>query len=336
MTVVDIPASAPSTVVYNPLPAALGHYEQALVDTLTAAGVPRLDRSATSIEVGDRGTGTRLRLGARAVRSQRRLARHGQAVIACWPSFGLIEPLLWRRLGPQAHVTVVVHDPEPLDRQFGVGRLWARLGARGVQPGRVDVVVHSAPARDVLVAAGWPEPALVPHPIARGASHLRADRGRTVRVLGRWKRARDLELLRALGPELAGRGLSPRITGRGWPTVPGWHVRDAFVAEEELHAAIAASACVLIPYARFFQSGIAVRALEAGTPVVGPRHPFLEDLLGASWPGLVDSDDPRLWCRAVEAVSAVSPDTLAEVRASYTARCVAAWRRFANQLPDAS
>jgi hypothetical protein len=331
VTVAVIAAPAPPTLVYNPLPVALGHYEKALADTLAAAGVSGLARSATSIETGGGGMATRLRLGARAARAQRRLAQDGYAVIACWPSFGLVDPLVWRRLGRQAQVTVVVHDPEPLDRQFGVGRVWARLGALGLRPGRVGVVVHSTPARDALLVTGWPDPVLLPHPIVAAASPTGVRvAGGTVRVVGRWKPARDLDLMGALGAELAGRGLSPSIAGRGWPPVPGWHLRDAFFGEEELDDAIDTSACVLVPYTRFFQSGIAVRALERGTPVVGPRHPFLEDLLGVSWPGLVASDDPRLWCEAVDAVMAMAPEALAEVRASYTTRCVAAWRRFTD------
>jgi hypothetical protein len=81
---------------------------------------------------------------------------------------------------------------------------------------------------------------------------------------------------------------------------------------------------VLVPYSRFFQSGVAVRAVEVGTPVVGTRHPFLTDLLGADWPGLAASDAPQAW---LEAVTAVGGRTAEVTRRAQTlrARCAEAW-----------
>ena len=335
-----IPASARAStgpaLIYNPLPHLLGHYEEALVATLRAAGLSEVVRGvAPSLEWGGCSVPSRVGGAARALSRQRRLGRGPHHVLVCWPSFGLLEPLLWRLAGSRARVTLVVHDPEPLRRQFGMGRLCARLGALASGDGGVEVVVHSLPAREALVARGWPRPRLLPHPTAapaparsRGPSRRRT----MVSVCGQWKPARDLRLLQGLGPSLAAQGRSPVIAGRGWPPVAGWQLRDEFLSEEGLDGQIAASACVVLPYARFFQSGIAVRCVELGTPVVGPRHPFLEDLLGPSWPGLVDSDEPEAWRDAVGAVEGMSPADLAGVHEDYARRCASAWRPFAERL----
>ena len=78
-------------------------------------------------------------------------------------------------------------------------------------------------------------------------------------------------------------------------------MHEGFLTEEALDAALADAAVVLIPYSHFFQSGIAVRAVELGVPVAGPRHPFLADLLGGDWPGLVAGDDAASWTGAAVA-----------------------------------
>ncbi|WP_210494634.1 hypothetical protein [Patulibacter sp. SYSU D01012] len=74
------------------------------------------------------------------------------------------------------------------------------------------------------------------------------------------------------------------------------------MSEDELTQSLRASNVVLIPYSRYYQSGIAIRALEEGTPVVGRRHTFLESLLGAAYPGLVDSESTDEWLAAIERV----------------------------------
>ena len=225
---------------------------------------------------------------------------------------------------------MVVHDPVPLRRQVGMGRLARRMGGAGARHGSIRVGVHSAPARDSLVAMGWPDPALLPHPVLPRVTAAPRT-GDVVLVCGQYKPARDLRLLEQIARPLRECGLRPVVRGRGWPEVDGWEVREGFLAEEALDAALADAAVVLIPYAHFFQSGIAVRAVELGVPVAGPRHPFLTDLLGDDWPGLITTADPtrggpEQWCDAVVAAAERAAGVPERVRL-LRARCERAWDR---------
>jgi hypothetical protein len=117
-----------------------------------------------------------------------------------------------------------------------------------------------------------------------------------IRVLGQYKPDRDLDALSVVA-ESFGDSAVLEVHGRGWPTVDGWSVQSHFVSEPEMDELIASSNVVLISYGRFFQSGIAIRCLEHGTPVVGPAGSSLEDLYGSNSPLLVH--DRYDWPRAV-------------------------------------
>ena len=82
-------------------------------------------------------------------------------------------------------------------------------------------------------------------------------------------------------PVLADAGFELRIRGRGWPQIAGWDVDSDFLPEETLKLEIESAAALLLPYSYYFQSGVAVRAIESSLPVVGRRHDFLEAMLGS-------------------------------------------------------
>jgi hypothetical protein len=233
-----------------------------------------------------------------------RASRVAGDLIVCWPVFGLAEPALWFTASAEARITLLVHDPVPLRRQIGMGRLARRLGRIGTSHRSVTVAVHSSPARDALVSLGWSEPVVLPHPILpRFTPQPRIIDGNIALVCGQYKPARDLSLLEQIGRPLLERGFRPVIRGRGWPKVPGWEVEEGFLSEEALDRSLVDSAAVLIPYTQFFQSGVAVRAVELGVPVAGPRHPFLTDLLGTEWPGFTEAQNPAGWVEAVTVAS---------------------------------
>jgi hypothetical protein len=155
---------------------------------------------------------------------------------------------------------------------------------------------------------GWPEPAVLPHPIMPRTPPEPRTTSEIVLVCGQYKPARDLVLLKHIGGTLRDRGLRPVIRGRGWPEVRGWDVQEGFLSEPALDASLAESAAVLIPYSHFYQSGVAVRAVELGVPVAGPQHPFLIDLLGPDWPGLVGTGGPDQWVDAVATACERAPE----------------------------
>ena len=215
-------------------------------------------------------------------------ANADEPLFVAWPAFGHLEPLLLRRR--RAATVIAVHDPRPLRRQAGHGRGAVRLGVAASRKRGVTILAHSVSARLVLQQAGYADVVQVPlpmsHPSPSSAGQPVGGK-QVVRILGQNKQARDVTLLEKLGWAIKALGAETEIVGSGWPTVDGWSVRDEFVDEVEFSRLLSESAAVLIPYARFFQSDVAVRAAEAGRPVIGPAVGFLTELFGAGHPGLV-------------------------------------------------
>jgi hypothetical protein len=303
------------------LPAALAHYADELIAILHAAGhlartepVPSIERSLDEPVVARTAKTVSSRLGLRRLQDD---------VIVLWPAFGLLDPITF--LGRRAHTWLIVHDPTPLRRQLGMGFWAAKLGRLALTR-RLTIVVHSEPARQVMADRDWPV-VMAPHPILP-PTDTSMPRGPQVRVLGQWKPARDLSPLQALAsdPALNGRR---EIVGRGWPDVPGWKVDARFLSEDDLDRQISEASAVVLPYERYFQSGIAVRCLEQRTPVIGRAHPFLSDLFGADWPGTVTDDD---WSAGVVRASRQAPQALAQRHAEYWERCVEAWRGLLTRV----
>lgn len=290
----------------NPLPTLLGRYQSTLADLLTASSICSVTAPFPGIEMAGASQARRGSQGVRAVRAVRReLTRSGGAIICIWPTFGLADPLAWRQR-EASPVRIVYHDPVPMRRQYGSGRLAARLGRHGLDASNVEVIVHSSLAAEAVLDRGWPEPLFTRHPLSRPQPRAVPPDG-TVAVVGQYKPVRDLDLMARVGGGLRERGLRPVIVGRDWPEVPGWQVRSEFVSEQELTDAIARSSAVLIPYTRYYQSGIAIRAAEVSVPVVGRDHPFLRDLLDPGWPGLVANGSTESWLEAVDDALDVSP-----------------------------
>jgi hypothetical protein len=182
------------------------------------------------------------------------------------------------------NAAVVLHDPKPLVRAIGYDSVSVALGRLLI--GRdMRIVVHSNVARNDVLSRWRNAPVVrIAHPVlpAEDYRNQPVSRG-TIRVLGQYKADRDLDLLRDISAETGGE-FSLEITGRGWPEVDGWEVDDRFVSESELSELIRSAKVVVIPYRRFYQSGIAIRCIENGTPVVGLRSEALTELLGAESP----------------------------------------------------
>jgi hypothetical protein len=248
-----------------------------------------------------------------------------QAVIATWPTLGYLDILLLSAISHPVPVYVVMHDPRPLvyARGYGVpARRIARWGA--VSRGRF--IVHSDIARHAIHQdSGINEVVYLPHPMfAPAAVPGKTSLEKTIRVLGQYKADRDILGLRQLALE-APSSWRLEVVGRGWPDIEGWQVVSRFVDEDSFDRLIRDSDAVLIPYTRFFQSGVAVRALEAGIPVVGPSASSLSNLLGGDCEWLVQDGD---WLSAVmRAVNAQPENVLATARGIYD-EAVSLWSRM--------
>lgn len=314
--------SVSRVVLVNPLGSALNHYTETLCSTLVAAGAEVSVRSIDEPSISGRSRASWVADAYRAVRAE--TSAGASEVIVVWPVLGWLDVLVMRALVRRARSSIVMHDPKPLVRQIGYDPASRRL-ARALL-GQVRVIVHSGAALQVLSDQGVPREStdVLPHPVAEPVTELAPGGSEVVRVLGQFKADRDLAALARIAT--VERGCSYEIVGRGWPDVPGWDVRDEFVSEEEFASLLATSSVVLIPYRRFFQSGVALRALESGTPIVGPHDSHLADLLGARSPWLVAGDD---WGSAVDrALADRDSGATLEVARQARAQAVAEWRAW--------
>lgn len=316
--------------VVNPLGGALRHYTDALVEVVTAAGasVVRYEITEPSSSGSSRYRWLRQYIGMlRRARTERSVL-----TIVTWPVLGYFDLVLLRLFRSRAGDTVlVVHDPEPLVPSIGHGAV-GRVVARRVGP-EPRLLVHGDEALSALDRHGLADRASVlPHPVRRREHTDDARPTHTrpiVRVLGSWKEDRDMEVLQALGALMSER-LDLEIHGRGWPSIPGWTVADRFLAEQEFDELVRTASVVLVPYRRVFQSGIAVRALELGTPFIGPRVSAHEDLYPDLPDLLVDVDldttaRVSAWVTAIRSAVALPDDVLRSTAAAAVDAAAAGW-----------
>lgn len=290
--------------IINPLGAALAHYTGALAEVLRGAGAHV--QVTDILEPSASGEG-RLRWLTRYLQILASARASRGKVLVVWPVLGFLDMIVAPILAGRG-TSVVYHDPKPLVSAVGTGKVAAKVAA--LAPFRADVIVHSNEAATAMKNAGLPHGHLLEHPMYQpiaGAEQTQISNPvQTVRVLGQYKRDRDLDTLVLLGEAL--KDFRLEIVGRGWPDVAGWTVDARFVSEAELDDLIRSSGAVLIPYNRFYQSGIAMRALELGVPVVGRAETSLAGLYGhgsrllvsGNLTGEVAAD----WIRAVRYASA--------------------------------
>lgn len=318
--------------VVNPLPHALAHYQTTLSETLQRVGVPHYVAESASIE-GGRGRGQRLAKLAGSLRTVGAAHRSHDRSLVLWTSLGLLDTVAYSSRASRH--AVVLHDPIPIRKQVGHDRLSQMVAAAGGGSRAPLIITHSRDARDAAMSLlPRHEVVCVPHPVSNDQTPHRRDGPPTVVVAGQYKPERDVDLLARLGPLLRARGMSPTIRGRGWPPVDGWDVDSRFLNEQQLRNVLGSASAVLIPYRRYFQSGIALRALELGTFSISPRNSFAEDVLPAA--AIVDeTDDTSSWMNAIEWCIEHRSST-AQSFAHVKAAVDDGWRRLSDNLADPS
>jgi hypothetical protein len=312
-------------MLHNPLPKALHHYESALCHTLDAAGAVWDLAPFDGIE----GESTALTKGLAWARHIRRSAGlHGVHHVVLWPALGFWDLASLRAL--RAPCTLVFHDPRPLRDQFGLDR-FSRGLARHIQGGGVEIVVHSAAGMNELSRHGMGA-RLLPHPLI--ANHHNSSkapvRNPVVRVLGQYKPGRRLDVLERLHNwrNLNDDRVVLEVHGSGWPPVAGWNVTNQWYSEDEFDALIRTADAIVVPYLEYFQSGVAIRALENLIPVVSTGQWF-ESLYGPHWVGVAHADD---WERALAACLYPNTLDLQETLASALESSTAQWRKWSMSL----
>lgn len=263
----------------NPLPTALSHYARELEETLDRLSVGH-ERVASLPAEGLSGVRGRLTMLVNALCNASAGRKREVPTVQIWPSLGLLEARLWS--SRRTRNLVVIHDPIPLRRQAGFDGLSRWVANQRVSRYSPRIVSHSDDALRVAqgLLPGYDHIKLL-HPVLSRQRSSAKTAEPTLVVAGQYKPQRNLELLMRLGPWLRSKGIRGLILGRGWPDdLPGWVVSSRFVTEQELDVALASAWVVLIPYNLYFQSGIAVRALELGTVSISPRTSFFEELMG--------------------------------------------------------
>lgn len=277
-------SSGPARViVVNPLGMALEHYTEALRGHLRDAGVETELISVAEPSQSGKGRTRWLVSYSRALLSAGHMARRSTVpagVLLTWPVLGFLDVLAVKFACGTSGI-IVYHDPRPLVRSVGSSPMFARLA--GLLRRRPGALVHSKQAARAMGDLGLASNlTLLPHPMLPVADSVQEQPpGKTpqIRVLGQYKPDRDVALLEELSSRLP-REYNLEIVGRGWPDVKGWTVDARFVSEDELDGLISTSDAIIIPYKRFYQSGIAIRALEQAVPIVGRAGTSLRDLYG--------------------------------------------------------
>lgn len=310
----------------NPIPSALAHYSRELTETVSGVGAgASLAEWVRPVE-GMNGALGRAQMLSNALMNVASAKRSNFPIMQLWPSLGILEARLWSsRSQPRA---IVLHDPVPISPRYGHGK-WSEWWAKRANPSTSPlVVVHSEYALS-MAEDRLPNHRViyVLHPILSKQTRREKTAERSVIVAGQFKTERDLNLLAKLGPLLRSQGWTTRIVGRGWPKVSGWDVDARFVPEDELDDLLGSAWVLLLPYKNYFQSGIAIRALEQGTLTVGPRSSFLEALYGSSSTFMVDGDGTAE--DYVAAISSVrSGQAVGQVFDKYAGRVQISWRSF--------
>lgn len=326
--------SLPGTVnSINPIPLALRHYQESLREVLAKADLRLAEVPTATIESDSWNRVARLGATMSLLGQRKRQPSTTDAcpTIVLWPALGFADLLTWRRTARDRTVWVVIHDPVPLRRAAGYSRVSVLAASIALWRRDVRLLVHSEEALQDLPHRLRLGAQFVPLPL-RGTvsslSHAPPTRNssvpRTVRVLGQCKSERDLGALRQIAA--GSRNLRLEIVGRNWPEIEGWSVSSVFVDEETFGCLIATSDCIVIPYQRFYQSDIAVRALESHTPVVAPSQSQTRFLFGDDYAGLVTSENS--WTQAVEAVLASDHLHLRKRHEQAVAATQAAWQEL--------
>lgn len=323
----------PDLTFTNPLPRAFAHYVCQIEQTLGRCSVST-SALPTRVVEGKLGVPGRIWMLANSFRNARDNRNGNVPNLQLWPSLGLLEARLWGTRSPRN--IVAIHDPVPLRAQVGYGRVSAWWASRAHPSHAPIIMVHSTAAQNEVRR-------LLPHhnlvqvllPVLSHQTLGPESADPLVVVAGQYKKERNLDLLAALGPSLVASGLRPEIHGAGWPTkIPGWTVHDGFLTEEQLESVLSQAWVVLLPYRRYFQSGIAIRALEQGTLTVGTRTGFTEDLLGPANPSIVDDlDSADDWHRAITETIATK-QTVPKVFADYRARVDDSWLAGIRAIAD--
>ena len=312
-----------SVVVCNPLPRALAHYEAEVTATLGRLQLAAIPSDIVSME-GVRGFGARAGAAAKYLQARARLARGGGPSIVLWPGLGFVDMALSNWL-PHGNSLLVVHDVMPLRPQVGTGRASRLVAAASRCRPSNSLLVHSQRGADELASLGLGTARIILHPISIRNAAVQAPQNPRIGVFGMYKPSRRVDVLMALPNNRDIRDFDFTVAGRGWPQMAGWDVTSEWLNEEELERRIRTCSLILIPYSDYYQSGVAIRAMELGIPVIGVRHEQLITMYGPNWSGICAELDTNCISEAALRSLAVERHALSAMAFDYQSRADATW-----------
>ncbi|AKK30220.1 hypothetical protein AB431_03835 [Mycobacterium sp. EPa45] len=230
-----------------------------------------------------------------------------------------------RRLLPKAVLALVAHEPRPLVEQPGHQGMYktSSATARALAPAYADldtVFVLGESAKDVLVET-WPISApvhVIPHgdegifardalpgaettePVALSFGTITAYKGIDT-LCEAWPSVRarvpaaELVIAGALSADIDEVALRAQVAA-----LPGVSLRTGYVPVPEVADCFARARCVVLPYKRSSQSGVAHLAFTMGRPVVATRVGDIPAVVRDEVSGLlVAPEDPAALAGAV-------------------------------------
>ena len=309
--------------IYNPLHLVLGNFTERLIEVLDHQGIASIELPSRNGEVHGSKSAKAISFASHLRRARHYAGDPGPNIVT-WPLLGWWEMPLWRH--SRNKTFVIMHDPEPLIYQNGLSARAAEISSKLIGPDWPHMVTMSPEAYEVASKYFDSDRIhLLSLPMRSPQFYETMQTGRRVLVLGQYKPARDLDVMATIAPELRAQGWEPTVVGRGWPEIPGWDVVNRFLTESEFHNMLISSAVVLLPYRRYFQSGVAIRALEAGVPVVGRQTGFMTSIFGNNFSGSIENwDTPSDWINAIAAANFARADQMKAAR-DYSTKGATEW-----------
>ena len=267
-------------LVLNPLGFALAHYQKELASILTNL---QFQYNLSSEPEPSQSNSSRLRWVLVNFLNAYKYSKSSDDIIALWPVLGYYDLLIYPMITGKKSITWIMHDPKPLTKAFGYGRIAKFIVAMLVNRNRIHIVVHSKESIAFIPSQLQEFVSVLPHPILTHSQN-RVDRSpdqdRNIRVLGQFKHDRNIDILKEISTFELDRNLIFEICGRNWPSIDGWRVDSRFLTEDTFTKLLRATDLVLIPYIFFFQSGVAIRCLEERVPFMISVNNFSKELLG--------------------------------------------------------
>lgn len=312
--------------ICDSIPLALCHFERELIETYLRVDPNVIIKGINTPSVEDsKGILLKIKLLISSVFFPQKTEGHkNKSIYQLWPTLGCWEIILWRK-----NTTIVlIHDPIPLRKQLGWSRIARAAATNQYLVGKAKILSLSEDAYELSRSLFPRNPHVFAlHPICSSVEPRAIPASKVISILGQNKSARNLDLIYKLGDVLQAKGFTCRIIGRGWPEKLGvWNVISKFIEEEELDQAIQESNVILLPYDYFFQSGIAIRALENARLCVGPSNSFMKNLYGTNSENLVQNTREILeWVSAVEWATSQQISTVEMYKQDYTRRVDLSW-----------